>query len=79
MMEKEARTIAVEFASKIGLPTRSGSVLVHVADSGGYELLISADPGWLATHHLPSEFKGLAVLHTDRIVGQAHRKAKAFA
>jgi hypothetical protein len=79
MIEKEARAIAIELASEIGLPTRSGSVLVHVEHGGAYGLWVSADAGWLATHHLPSQFKGMIVSPIDRIVGDAHRKTKAYA
>jgi hypothetical protein len=79
MNEKQARTIATELASEIGLPIRSGAVLVQMTDDGAYQLLVSADPGWLAGHNVPSTFKGLTVLPTDRIVGHAHFKSKAYA
>jgi hypothetical protein len=78
MKEAEARTIAVELAARIGLPIRRGTVLVHAADSG-YQLLVSADVGWLQGHDLPPSFKGLPVYPTDRIIGTPYLKMKIHA
>lgn len=79
MRETEARAIAKELASEIGLPIRSGAVLVHVAGDGAYELWVSADSSWLAGRRLPKKFKGLNVSPTGRIVGEAHFKLKCYA
>ena len=78
MMEKEARAIANELASEIRLPVRRGAILVHARGDGGYQLWVSADPEWLSEHRLPSEFKGLTVLPTERVVRYAHRMAVAY-
>jgi hypothetical protein len=78
MMENEARAIANELASEIGLPVPRGAILVHARSDGGYQLWVSADPEWLSQHRLPGEFKGLTVLPTERIVCYAHRRAAAY-
>jgi hypothetical protein len=78
MKEAEAKKIAATFAADVGLSPRRGTVFVKASGDGRFEILISADPVWLSSHALPEAFRGLAVVRTDRIVGEAH-KAHAHA
>ncbi|MGQ2186037.1 hypothetical protein ACT4MK_22165 [Bradyrhizobium barranii] len=78
MNEAEAKKIAVAFAAGFGLSPRRGTVFIKLRDDGDFELLVSADSSWLASHPLPQSYRGLAVVPSDRIVGHAH-KVRAFA
>lgn len=78
MKEAEARRIAVDFASGVGLTPARGTVFVKMQEDGNFELLVSADSAWLAKQELPHSYRGMKIVSCDRIIGQG-QKSKAVA